>query len=104
MQDDPYYYDDIIYSIPQPKLLNELYAAAGKAKQHMPSLKSMELTLNIDLGEHSFLYYFDGMRKRNMIALESTVAFEFSNEVAEAWEFSLDAVDLFDGFSEVLLT
>ena len=101
MQDDPFYYDDIIYSIPQPKLLNELYAAAGKAKQHMPSLKYMELTL--DIGEHSFLYYFDRVRKRNMIALESTVAFEFSNEVAEAWGFRLDEVHLFDGFTEVLL-
>ncbi|OBT49286.1 hypothetical protein VE00_00278 [Pseudogymnoascus sp. WSF 3629] len=81
------------YAMPNPKLLNELYAAAGKAKQHTPSLKSMHLTLDVDIGKHKFIYYFNQERKRNMITLESGIPFEFSEEVAEAWGFSLDAVN-----------
>ncbi|OBT71449.1 hypothetical protein VF21_10596 [Pseudogymnoascus sp. 05NY08] len=92
--DDDYGYSTY-YSMPDPKLLNELYAAAGKAKQHMPSLKSMHLTLNVDIGKHKFTYYFDQERKRNMIALESSIPFGFSEEVAEAWGFSLDEVNSF---------
>lgn len=81
--------------MPNPKLLNELYAAAGKAKQHMPSLKSMHLTPDVDIIKHKFIYYFDQERKRNMIALESGMPFGFSEEVAEAWGFSLHAVNSF---------
>lgn len=75
--------------MPNPNPLNGLYAAAGKAKKHMPSLKSMELILKVDFGRHRFIYYFDQGRKRNMIALESSMPFGFSKEVAEAWGFSL---------------
>lgn len=53
----------------------------------------MHLTLNVDLGKHEFIYYFDQGRKRNMLALESSMPFGFSEEVAEAWGLSLDAVN-----------
>ncbi|OBT86810.1 hypothetical protein VE02_03916 [Pseudogymnoascus sp. 03VT05] len=91
--DDDGDYSD--YDMPNLKLLNEFYAAAGKAKQHMPSLKYMNLTLNVDLGGHKFTYYFDQERKRNMLSLDSSIPFGFSEEVAEAWGFSLDAVNSF---------
>lgn len=55
----------------------------------------MELTLKVDRGGHKFIYYFDQERKRNIVALESTILFEFSEEVAKAWGFSLDAVNSF---------
>lgn len=83
-EDDPDNYGPDIYSIPNPILLNKLYAAAGKAKQHMPSLKSLELKLNINLGEHKFMHGFNYQQKRITIALESTTPFEFSTAVAEA--------------------
>jgi hypothetical protein len=55
----------------------------------------MHLTLDVDIGKHKFIYYFNQERKRNMITLESGIPFEFSEEVAEAWGFSLDAVNSF---------
>lgn len=105
---DPNYDELIFYSIPEPKLLNEFYVAAGKARQHMPSLKRMRLSLSISRAQHRFLYGFDRERNSITIAIWSRIAFEFTNEVAEAWGFSLDKVNSFvrDGtnITEVIVT
>lgn len=97
---EPFGYDSdydkhTFFSIPEPKLLNEFYVAAGKARQHMPSLKRMKLNLCTDCGLHQFLYGFDSERNSITIAVWSRVAFGFTNEVAEAWGFSLDKVNSF---------
>lgn len=94
-QDDPDDSDGPHRSVPNAKLLNELYAAAGKSKQHMPSLKSLELKLNLDLGEHRFIYYFDRVQQRYTIVVESSVIFEFSDEALDAWGFDKEAVNSF---------
>lgn len=58
----------------------------------------MKLSLDVNDGNdgnHEFLYGFDRERNRGTIGLESSVAFDFSNEVAEAWGFGLDDVKTF---------
>ncbi|OBT64547.1 hypothetical protein VE03_05284, partial [Pseudogymnoascus sp. 23342-1-I1] len=82
-QDDPDDYDPfnhshrVYYTLPNAPPLNELYAAAGRARQHMPVLKSLKLTLGIDKGTHEFVYGYDYQVKRTGVFLESSVAFEF---------------------------
>jgi hypothetical protein len=95
VQDDPHDTDGPHSSIPDIKLLNELYTAAGEAKQHMPSLKYLELKLDLDLGEHTFIYNFDKAQQRYILALESSVGFDISSEVAGAWGFDREAVNSF---------
>lgn len=49
-----------------------------------------------------FMYYFERQQNRKIVALETTVPFDFSDEVAEAWGFSLDAVDVLDQGDETV--
>lgn len=44
----------------------------------------------IQYGNHRLLYYFASAH--HSLVIESTVPFGFSDEVAEAWGFGLDAV------------
>lgn len=62
----------------------------------MPALNSLDLNLDIDLGNHNFMYGFDYRVKRVGVFLDSSVPFEFSSEVAEAWGFGLGDVRVWE--------
>lgn len=97
--------DDHARSIPDAKLLNELYAAAGHARQHMPNLKFLDLTLKLHCGWHALSYGFDKSQKRHTLILESDVDFAFSSEVARAWRFDKESVCLsMGGYGNTFIT